>query len=397
MLVFVSALLAIVAGLLAIPVGIFFLEVVAAVALTRKEFAPHADSDLRGRIAVLVPAHNESTGLLPTLTDIKAQLRVGDRLLIVADNCTDDTATVAATAGAEVIARSDLEKIGKGYALEWGLRHLSADPPDIVIVIDADCRLSDCAIDRLSTICAQTGRPVQALDLMIAPEQHRINYQIAEFAWRVKNWVRPLGLSALRLPCQLMGTGMAFPWAIIRSAKLASGQIVEDLNLGLDLALVGNPPMFCPSAQVTSTFPISAAAAESQRQRWEHGHVEMILARVPRLIISAIARRNLGLLAMALDLAIPPLVLLGLLTTSVLLLASLLAWLGGSCAALIISAASFAAFITAILASWLVFARDILRPHVLLLIAPYALQKLGIYRSFLLGGRVSQWIRTDRK
>ena len=101
---------------------------------------------------------------------------------------------------------------------------------------------------------------------MTAPDQSTINYQMAEFAWRVKNWVRPLGLSALGLPCQLMGTGMAFPWAVIRSAKLASGQIVEDLNLGLDLAMAGSPPIFCPSAQVTSRFPISAAAAERQRQ-----------------------------------------------------------------------------------------------------------------------------------
>ena len=95
-------------------------------------------------------------GLLPTLADIKAQLRAGDRLLVVADNCTDDTAAVAAAAGAEVIARNDPEKIGKGYALEWGLQHLSADPPDIVIVIDADCRLSDNAIENLSTASTLT-------------------------------------------------------------------------------------------------------------------------------------------------------------------------------------------------------------------------------------------------
>ena len=52
----------------------------------------------------------------------------------------------------------------------------------------------------------------------------------------MKNWVRPLGLSNLNLPCQLMGTGMAFPWELIRSANLASGSIVEDTKLGLELA-----------------------------------------------------------------------------------------------------------------------------------------------------------------
>src|SRR5450631_1992093 len=109
---FVSAFLVVFAGLLAVPVGVFFLEVVAAAALARQGPPPCANYDLRRRIAVLVPAHNESTGLLPTLADLKAQLRAGDRLLVVADNCTDDTASAASAAGAEVITRSDLERIG---------------------------------------------------------------------------------------------------------------------------------------------------------------------------------------------------------------------------------------------------------------------------------------------
>src|SRR5262249_12067737 len=155
-------------------------------------------------------------------------------------------------------------------------RHLGADPPDVVVVIDADCRLASGTIDRLVATCVTTGRPAQALDLMTAPDSSIINYQVAEFAWRVKNWVRPLGLSKLGFPCQLMGTGMAFPWTLIRSADLASGHIVEDFKLGLDLALVGSPSRFCPSALVTSQFPTSAQGAADQRRRWEHGSL-MIL------------------------------------------------------------------------------------------------------------------------
>ena len=153
--------------------------------------------------------------MLGTLDDIKAQLRSGDRLLVVADNCTDDTAAVAKVAGAEVTERHDLARIGKGYALDWGLQHLSVDPPEIVIVIDADCRLATNTLDQLAMACATTRRPVQALYLMTAPDEPSINYRVAMFAFRVKNWVRPLGLRALNLPCQLMGTGMAFPWECI--------------------------------------------------------------------------------------------------------------------------------------------------------------------------------------
>ena len=394
---FVSSFLAVIACLLAIPVSLLFLEIMAAAALPRQGLPSPAGRGLRQRVAILVPAHNESSGLLPTVADIKAQLRTGDRILVVADNCSDDTASVAAAAAAEVVVRNDLEKIGKGYALAWGLRHLSTNPPDIVIVIDADCRLSGGAIDRLSAICTLTGRPAQGLYLMKAPDQVAMDYRVAQFAWRVKNWVRPLGLSSLGLPCQLTGTGMAFPWAIIRAVKLASGEIVEDLNLGLDLALAGSPPMFCPEAEVSSTFPTSAVAADHQRQRWEQGHVDLILARAPRLIASAIVRRDLGLFVLALDLAVPPLVLLGLLTAGVLLLASLVTWLGGSPMALIISAVNLLTFTAAIVLSWITFARDILPPRVLWSVAPYAVRKFDLYRRVLSGSRISQWIRTDRK
>ena len=121
------------------------------------------------RVAVLVPAHNESVGIIPTLADAQSQLRSGDRLLVVADNCSDDTAEVARAGGAAVLEREDPERRGKGYALSAGVAHLSADPPDIVVIVDADCRLSPNAIPRLAARCAQSRRPTQANYVMRAP------------------------------------------------------------------------------------------------------------------------------------------------------------------------------------------------------------------------------------
>ena len=271
---FVTCLLAILAGLVAIPTTVLCVEIVAA--LLRPLVPVRPVLERRGRIAVLVPARNESATIAPTLEDIKAQLRPGDRLLVVADNCTDDTAAVARASAAEIVERRDPERIGKGYALDFGLRHLDRDPPDIVVMIDADCRLAEEAIDRLAAACANTARPVQALYLMTVPYGSKINQQVAAFAWRVKNWVRPLGLAALGLPCQLMGTGMAFPWHVIRATALASGAIVEDLKLGLDLAAARHPPLFCPSARVTSQFAVSARGTEVPAQplgaRSHHDH-----------------------------------------------------------------------------------------------------------------------------
>jgi cellulose synthase/poly-beta-1,6-N-acetylglucosamine synthase-like glycosyltransferase len=396
MMIFISLFLVTLASFLAILVAVFLVEVIAAVTLPQRDCpAPRGDSSQR--VVVVVPAHNESHNLLPTLADITAQLRAGDRLLVVADNCTDDTATVAAAAGAAVVVRNDPVRKGKGYALDFGLRHVGTNPPDVVTIVDADCRLADGAIDRLVAACTMTHRPVQALDLMIAPDRSPINFRVAEFAWRVKNWVRPLGLKALGLPCQLMGTGMAFPWDMIRSADLANRLIMEDLKLGFDLALAGNAPVFHPFPGVTSDFPLTVRGFRTQRQRWEQGHIGAIVKMVPRLIFLAVVRADLDLLALALDAAVPPLSLLLMLVTAIVVVAGLAMLVGVSSTAFLISSLSLVALIGGVFLSWLNYGRDILKPSSIFLIIPYVLGKVPLYVQMLFRDLNSEWIRTDRR
>src|SRR5580698_7399464 len=331
-----------IAVLLAAVSVVFTIEVVASLFFRRHQIAIKGERQVR--VSVLLPAHDEAIGIAETLDNIKAQLEPGDRLLVVADNCSDDTANIAAARGAEVSVRFDATRIGKGYALDWGLRQLEKNPPDIVIVVDADCRLAPFAIDRLASTCEQTKRPVQALYLMTAPAGSRINHQVAEFAWRVKNMARPLGLSALGLPCQLMGTSMAFPWAIIRSVDLGSGQIVEDLKLGLDLARTGCLPSFCPEALVTSSFPNSEQGAKIQRQRWEHGQIGLICTAAIPLLREAIITQNFGLLVLVFDLLVPPLSLLVLALTTIVLASAVLAFFDQRPLSFIIAISSLTVF-----------------------------------------------------
>jgi cellulose synthase/poly-beta-1,6-N-acetylglucosamine synthase-like glycosyltransferase len=392
----VSVVLALSAGVLAIPVLLLFIEILAAVTMPGWQQSPGSTKGFRPRLAVLVPAHNESSGLLDTVNEITAQLHRGDRLVVVADNCTDDTAEVARTAGTEVTERFDPSKIGKGYALDWGIRHLRTDPPEIVIVIDADCRLADEAIDRLAAVCTAKKRPAQALYLMDAPDDSPIDYRVAVLAFRVKNWVRPLGLRALNLPCQLMGTGMAFPWDVINAANLATGAAVEDLKLGLELARARSPALFAPSARVDSRFPSSTKGAETQRYRWEQGHVGMIAANVPHLVYESVANRNFRLLALTLDAAVPPLTLLG----SLLILMAVVSGIGLlfhlSPTAFVISLANLFAYLFILLVCWQKFGRDILPASAILSTVRYVIGKLPLYRQIFTRGRASPWIRTDR-
>lgn len=390
------SLLVAVAGILAIAVAVLCLEIVAAVALPQRHSAIRPGHGIRRRLAVLVPAHNESTGLLPTLADVQSQLLPADRLLVVADNCTDDTAAVAKAGGAEVIERHDATKLGKGYALDLGLRHLRLDPPEIVIIIDADCKVEGGAIDQLAWTSATTNRPAQALHIMNSPNELLVNHQVAEFAGRVKLWLRQRGLSALGLPCQLLGTGMAFPWDLISTADFTSGSIVEDIKLGLELSLAGYPPIFCPAALVTSEFPSSIRGARTQRKRWEQGHIDLILKHAPRLFFLAIARRNWSLLVLTLDLTVPPISLLGILVSVMFLASAVAAFFGFSLAAFEVSTATLVGYMIAVFLAWLKCGRDVLPAGAILSIVPYVFGKLGLYHEALSGKADAQWNRTDR-
>ncbi|MGO4684107.1 glycosyltransferase family 2 protein [Hyphomicrobium sp. 2TAF46] len=390
---FGSGALGAIALLVSIPVLVLLIEVLAALPKRNSERKPNSN---RPSLAVLVPAHNESVSILPTLTDILAEIGPRDRLLVVADNCSDDTAEVARSAGAEVIERRDDENRGKGHALDYGIRHLSRAAPEVVIIVDADCRLENGAIDTLAERASATGRPIQALYLMHAPDESSVNEQVSEFTWRLKNWVRPLGLTNLGLPCQLVGTGMAFTWSTLNAANLATGALTEDLKLGLDLALKGHLPLFCPSAVVRSYFASSSQGRNTQQQRWEQGHRELIFSTVPRVLSSAFASRDLRLMAMALDLAVPPLFLLVLLLSAVFAITASGAVLGLSAVPSYISGSAVAALVLSIVIAWFGYGRDALPPRSLVSIVPYVYSKLHHYIRILGGSRATTWVRTDR-
>jgi hypothetical protein len=167
------------------------------------------------------------------------------------------------------------------------------------------------------------------------------------------------------------------------------------MKLGLDLAAAGKAPHFFPFVAGTSDFPMSDKGTDSQRQRWVQGHMGMILKTVPRLLYLAITRRNPDLLVLTLDLAVPPLSLLGLLTVGVFVLACLTD-LGSPSAAVVIAAANLLAFTLAILFAWLKFGQDILPARAFLSIGPLILKKFRLYGQMLLGRTVSVWVRTDR-
>jgi cellulose synthase/poly-beta-1,6-N-acetylglucosamine synthase-like glycosyltransferase len=323
------------------------------------------------------------------------QLAAQDRLLVIADNCSDNTATIATTEGAEVVVRTDFERRGKGYALDFGVRHLESQPPDVILIVDADCHVSPGSVDRLVRLCCKANRPVQAIYLMQAGREARLNMRIAEFAWLVKNELRPQGLHRLGLPCQLTGTGMAFPWECLSKAILATGHIVEDLKLGLELARAGSAPLLCPQALVTSNFPTSAEGVKDQRTRWEHGHLSVILSDAPRLFLDGLRKRSANLLALALDLCVPPTALLALLVAAIWTSCAILFHLTEAAWPLVLASLAAVLMAASVLMSWGARGRHILTLGALLLSVIYPLRKIPLYLRFLVARQVN-WVRSKR-
>ena len=381
-----------IALLLLVPVALLLVEVVAAL-LPGKATAPTTAAV--PHLAVLVPAHDEATVIGEMLLNIAAELAPGDRLIVVADNCTDVTAEIARSHGAEVVNRNDLSQRGKSFALDFGIRHLSSAPPEVVVIVDADCRLDQGSLRTIAARACQSGRPVQAhYELLLPAGQDSAGRGIAVFASKVKNYLRPLGLNRLGLPCQLAGTGMALPWKALMAVDLKSGELAEDLVLGLDLARCGFAAEFCAAARVTSYFPPSAEGTRTQRARWETGHVTTILRRVPGLVVEAILTRNGPLLALALDAAVPPLALQTVALLAVFFI-SLVAAAWGSYGALAVSATALGLFAISVLLAWHRAGRDNITFLQLAAVPPYVLSKVPLYAQIFSGKRIP-WIRSKR-
>jgi cellulose synthase/poly-beta-1,6-N-acetylglucosamine synthase-like glycosyltransferase len=219
---------------------------------------------------------------------------------------------------------------------------------------------------------------------------------VSTWAFMVKNLVRPMGLSRLGLPVPLTGTGMAFPRRVIERVAIAGDSIVEDMQLGLDMAVAGYAPRLCPQARVTGQLPTDRNAALRQRRRWEHGHLRTLLAQVPRLIWTGFVRARPAAWAMALDLLVPPLSLLLLLMIMTGIALALVANLAtASPLPAITIALATISVLGCVFLTWIKFGRRTLPASTLPAALAYVAWKIPMYFAFLFRPE-KKWVRTAR-
>jgi len=373
-----------------LALGVFCVEVLAGLRPlpVRPQQAPAIGA------VVLVPAHNEAATIETTIRGLREAIGHLDRLLVVADNCTDSTAEVARTAGAEVVERDDPDRRGKGFALAFGREVLSRDPPEVVVVVDADCTMSASSIERIVAAAASMDRPVQAVDLQVAPPGGPALVQISNLAMLIKNLVRARGLMRIGGGIPLFGTGMAIPWRTFATVDLATGETVEDLHLALELARDGIGVLLIENATVLS--PAAAAADTlSQRRRWEHGFLHTAARQAVPLTLRGLKRRSRLQIALGLHLCVPPLALL--ITVSLLcgLVGLTLGTFGGGWTPPIVIFGALALALISTFVAWLSYGQEVLSASALATAPLYVARKLPLYLgAFTARQRV--WNRTRR-
>ena len=298
----------------------------------------------RLRFEIIVPAHNEAVSIGRVIRSLQRIDWPKDsfRIVVVADNCSDATATLARAAGADVIERHDTRRRGKGYALDAAFRSsLASDWADAVVVVDAD---SEVSTNLLEAFAARIDRGAGVL---------QAHYGVLNVAasWRTRlmsialgafHRVRSRARERLGLSCGIRGNGWCITLRVLRMVPYRAFSLTEDLEYGIDLGLAKQRVHGVDEATVAATMVTGEAASRSQRQRWESGRGQLIRSRSAPLLRAALGSGGKVCLDLLLDLWVLP---LSYVVLNVLLLIGLAgmarpweaslgiwAWVGAGCA-----------------------------------------------------------------
>lgn len=239
-------------------------------------------------ITLLIPAHNEAERIGATLASLDAQTRRPDRVIVVADNCTDGTEQVARAAGAEV-RRTVGNRAKKAGALNQALRDLlpAAGYNDVIMVMDADTVLSERFLevaDRRFT----ADRALMALGGVFTGEPgHGLLgvFQRNEYLRYGRTVARRRGLVDV-----LTGTSTLFRPLALRTVAQSRGHalpgrpgdvydtsaLTEDNEITIALKTMGALMVSPSDCTVVTELMDTWADLWRQRLRWQRGAVENI-------------------------------------------------------------------------------------------------------------------------
>lgn len=237
------------------------------------------------RYAVLICARNEENVIAQLIDSIKKQDYPAELvdIYLLADNCTDDTAAVAASAGAVVYERHDLEKIGKGYALHELLGHVRADKGreyyDGFFVFDADNLLAPDYISNMNTVFSNGYRIVTSYR---NSKNFCHNWVTAGYGIMFLREARHMNNARMILhsSCAISGTGFLVHRDIINENDgWPYYSLTEDLEFTMDRIAKGDRIGYCHDAIFYDEQPTKFRQSWNQRIRWTKGFLQAFFKR----------------------------------------------------------------------------------------------------------------------
>ncbi len=351
------------------------------------------------RLVVVVPSHNEVSGIAGTVRSLLAQHYPRElfRVCVIADNCTDGTAGAARAAGAdEVMVRDVPELRGKGYALRWAMDQILDRPaaPDAIVSVDADT-IADPDVLLALVERLESGVPAAQADNRTMLDDAGPS-ALRGIGFILMNRTRSAGRNVLGQSAGLLGNGWALSTELLRRRPWDAFTGTEDREYTIGLHEDDEYVAFAGAAAVRSPNAPNRAAEALREQRWEGGWATLARRQIPRLLRGSVTRRAPRLLGACVDLAVPPLGLLAFLSLVGLVLAVAFAVILGASPLVIVPWAVAVIGVPLYVLIGLVAARAPASLYRALAYAPvFVLRKpLRLYRTLRSRGDV--WVRTER-
>lgn len=242
---------------------------------TRRELADSAAGSKR--FAILIPAHNEELTLPSTLRSCQEldYPRTRYDIIVIADNCTDNTARIGREAGATVLERHDVKARGKGQALAWAFERVLHEGYDAFLILDADCRIDRQALNEASRAIVFGALAIQFRYAVSNPDASVISLTTA-VGNLIENDLFYAAKARLGLAVLLRGTGMVLTRELLVAHPWKAFSNTEDAEYSLELLSRGERIAFIQTASVWSDFPENARQLKIQRERWSSGNVAAV-------------------------------------------------------------------------------------------------------------------------
>lgn len=263
---------------------------------------PLPSHKLTKRFLLLVPAHNEEAVIEPlvnNLLNLDYPKELYD-VLVIADNCNDNTANIVRNAGANAIEHTSLpgELKGKPYAILYALEQLGEDlvqKYDAVSIFDADNLVSKNYLIEMNKHLHEGHKLIQCYLDSKNPNDNLISLGYATaYYYMNRSW--QLGKARLGLGNAVGGTGFTVDTKLLKEIGWSARSLTEDLEFTMQCLLHGEKAYWSHEAKIYDEKPVSFKASCIQRLRWARGHWDVCFKYSFQLLKRAIIKRDFAAL-----------------------------------------------------------------------------------------------------